>query len=291
MAMHVPTMSLHEFDDAREAMPANGLGPRVQRLRACATRAGMCACCGVARRLLWLCFAAVRHGDAAIAEMLLAEAEHYIDTGAHHPNCPQVPRPAARGVRTPVQGRVSGWDGYPGALVAATDASWKHGTCGLGYVVSDGRWGMRGWTFGPQDPTGPRKVLVSELRAVGLLLDRVGDGPELTLLVDSLSALRLLRAWRRGETARMPEGYDLRPRRSGPPALVRLAKGVAGRPGLRLEHVRGHSGHPLNETADSLASIARRRVTEQFDSRSRAEGLVEAFLRAWHDSDRGDIAA
>jgi hypothetical protein len=55
-------------------------------------------------------------------------------------------------------------------------------------------------------------------------------------------------------------------------------------PGLRPEHVKGHAGHPLNETADSLASIARRRVTEVFDSPARAASLAEAFLRDWHRS-------
>ncbi|NVI92871.1 RNase H family protein [Actinomadura sp. BRA 177] len=284
--MYVPTMPLREFDDGQHEAPP-GLAEQIQRLRACATRAGMCACCGIARRLLWLCFAAVRSGDAPIAEMLAAEAGHYVDTGEHHPGCPHLP-PRPRGGRTPVEGRVPGWpeDG----LVAATDASWKQGICGIGYVVSDGRWGMRGWTFGHQDPTGPSRVLVSELRAVGLLLDRIGDGPELTLLIDSTPALRFLRAWRRGDTGLLPDGYDLRPRRSGPPSLVRLARRVAGRPGLVFAHVKGHSGHPLNETADSLASIARRNVTEPFNIRSRAEGLVEAFLRAWHD-DPGEIAA
>ncbi|MFG2243740.1 ribonuclease HI [Spirillospora sp. NPDC048823] len=287
--MLVPTMSLREFDDAQSRMPP-GLADRTQRMRACATRAAWCGCCGVARRLLRLCFAAVRHGDDAIAEMLVTEAEHYIGGGRHPRTCPQAPRPAVRGRRAPAQGRVPGWSAFPGALVAATDASWKQGTCGIGYVVSDGRWGMRGWTFGPQDPTGPRRVLVSELRAVALLLDRVEDGRDLVLLVDSLSALRYLRAWRHGDTGLMPDGYDLRPRRSGAaPTLVRLARQVVGRPGLRLEYVKGHSGHPLNETADSLASIARRRVTETFDSIARAEGLVEAFLHAWHRT--GGIAA
>ncbi|TDC42899.1 hypothetical protein E1281_35735 [Actinomadura sp. KC345] len=290
MTMHVPTMSLREFDDAQRRMPP-GLAGRTQRMRACATRAAWCGCCGAARRLLRLCFAAVRHGDGEIAEMLVTEAEHYLGSGRHPVNCPQAPpRPATRGGRAPAQGRVPGWTGLPGALGAATDASWKRGTCGIGYVVGDGRWGMRGWTFGPQDPTGPRRVLVSELRAVGLLLDRVEDDRDLVLLVDSLSALRYLRAWRRGDTGLMPDGYDLRPRRSGAaPSLVRLARRVVGRPGLRMEYVKGHSGHPLNETADSLASIARRRVTETFDSTARAEGLVEAFLHAWHRT--GGIAA
>ncbi|MFE9101958.1 RNase H family protein [Actinomadura geliboluensis] len=282
--MHAPTMPLREFDDAQKRMPTP-LAGRTQRLRACATRAPMCACCGVARRLLWLCFAAVRHGDDQIAAMLLGEAEHYVDTGGHHPNCPHPPPRPPRTVRRPAQGRVPGWSGAAGRpLVAATDASWKRGTCGLGYVVDDGRWGMRGWTFGPQDPTGPSRVLVSELRAVALLLDRVGDGPELTLLVDSLTALRFLRAWRRGDTGLLPDGYELRPRRSGPPSLVRLATRVAGRPNLRFAHVKAHSGHPLNETADSLASIARRNATAPFDFTTRTEGLVDAFLRAWHDT-------
>lgn len=290
MTLHVRTMPLREFDDAQRRMPPS-LAARTQRMRACATRAARCGACAVARRLLWLCFAAVRQGDDGIAEMLVAEAEHYIDAGRHHETCPQTPPLAARlGARAPVQGQVPGWDGLPGPLVAATDASWKRGTCGIGYVVSDGRWGMRGWTFGPQDPTGPRRVLVSELRAVGLLLDRVEDGRELVLLVDSLPALRYLRAWRRGDTGLLPGGYDVRPRRHGEtPSLVRLAGRVAGRPGLTLEHVKAHSGHPLNETADSLASIARRRVTETFDSTARAEGLVEAFLHAWHGT--GGIAA
>jgi hypothetical protein len=80
----------------------------------------------------------------------------------------------------------------------------------------------------------------------------------------------------------MPEGYDLRPRRSGAPTLVRLAERVALMPGLRTAHVKGHSGHLLNEAADALASMSRRRLTESFDSYSRAEDLVRSFLIAWH---------
>lgn len=283
----VPTMPMKEFDDAQARMPA-ALAPRTQSMRACATRALGCPCCGVARRLLRLCFAAARRGDTGIAGMLVDEAEHYLGTGAHPVGCPQLAPPAARDRWPAVRGRVSARRDRPGTLVAATDTSVRGGAYGIGYVVDDGRWGMHGRPFRHQDPTGPSTVLVGELRAVGLLLDHAADAPDLLLLVDSLPALRYLRAWRRGDTSLMPDGYDLRPRRTGPPTLVRLAERVARRPGLRAEHVKGHSGHPLNETADSLASIARRRVTEPFDSTARAEGLVEAFLRAWHTDRRPD---
>jgi ribonuclease HI len=89
----------------------------------------------------------------------------------------------------------------------------------------------------------------------------------------------------------MPDGHDLRPRRAGAPTPVRLAEHVAARRGLRVEHVRAHTGHPLNEAADSLASIARRRLTDPLDSIDRAQSLVDAFVRAWHDAARPDAEA
>ncbi|MFV2173226.1 RNase H family protein [Actinomadura sp. LOL_016] len=275
-------MPMKEFDDAQARMPAR-VAARTQPMRACATRALGCPCCGVARRLLRLCFAAVRYGDEENAEMLADEAEHYLGTGPHSPGCPQATPPPAPVRWPPVRGRVPARRGRPGPLVAATDASVRDGAYGVGYVVDDGRWGMRARPFRHQDPTGPSTVLVGELRAVDLLLDDVGDAPDLLLLVDSLPALHYLRAWQRGDASRFPAGYDRRPRRAGPTTLVRLAERVAHRPGLRTEHVKGHSGHPLNETADSLASIARRALADPFDSTARAEGLVAAFLRAWHD--------
>ncbi|WP_176611294.1 RNase H family protein [Actinomadura sp. WMMB 499] len=276
-------MPMKEFDDARARMPPR-LAARTQPMRACATRSLGCPCCGAARRLLWLCFAAVRHGDTGNAEMLAGEAEHHLGTGPHSPGCPQVAPPSAPYRWPPVRGRVPVRRGRAGPLVAATDASVRDARAyGIGYVVDTGRWGMRARPFRHQDPTGPGTVLVGELRAVNLLVDDVGDAPDLLVLVDSLSALHYLRAWQRGDTSRFPAGYDLRPRRARPPTLVRLAERVAHRPGLRTEHVKGHSGHPLNETADSLASIARRGLARPLDPTARAESLVTAFLRAWHD--------
>ena len=82
----------------------------------------------------------------------------------------------------------------------------------------------------------------------------------------------------------MPDGYSLLPRR-GPqraPTLVRLSGIMAQHPEIRLQHVHSHTGHPLNEAADALASLAQRGLPA-VETRSRAEGLVEAFLRSWHE--------
>ncbi|WP_019634344.1 RNase H family protein [Actinomadura atramentaria] len=275
------TMPPHRFDSGLLLLPRPA-ADRARPLRPAAVRAHACHCCAAARQALDLCFTAARYGDLRWAELALAEAEHYVRTGRHHRRCPLTAAPKAS-PRAGFHGSLAEWARRPGPRIAATDASCKQRACGLGYVVSDGRWGMHGRVAGPYDPPGPVDVLVSELRAVALLLDRVGDDGPLTLLVDSLGALRLLRRWRSGDLSPMPNAYRTRRRRSGTPTLVRLAAAVAARPDLRLSHVKGHAGHPLNETADSLASIARRRLTTSFDATTRAEGLVRAFLADWHD--------
>ncbi|MEV0154257.1 RNase H family protein [Micromonospora sp. NPDC050686] len=183
------------------------------------------------------------------------------------------------------RGRVARWASTSAPLVAATDASWKGRAGGIGYVVSDGRYGLLGRGTGRLDPTGVSRVLINELRAVDYLLTAYDGEPPvgLTVLVDSLSAVRWLHRWQAGDTGAMPAGYDLRQRRwATQPTLVRLAGQVAGRPDLTFAHVKGHSGHPLNEAADALSHMARRRRTEAFDLSARAYALVDAFLRDWH---------
>ncbi|MGI5163402.1 RNase H family protein [Spirillospora sp. CA-253888] len=276
------TMPLRHFEADRLLLPAP-LADRAQRMRAAATRAHSCHCCAVTRHTLGLCFAAARYGDLEWAELLLIEAEHYVDHGTHATGCPHVPYAPCKRDRLCSQGQLAEWAALPGDLVAATDASWKKGAWGIGYVTSDGRWGARGRRSARPDPDGPSRVLVNELRAVAFLLDGLEADRPLLLLIDSLSALRLLRAWQNGDTTPVPAEL---------PELAGLAQRVRDRPGLRAEHVKAHTGHPLNETADSLAKIARRRVTEKFDVVPRAEGLVRAFLIDWHDrADAHGLAA
>lgn len=183
-----------------------------------------------------------------------------------------------------MHGIVSGFAGKA-AVVAATDAAYKNKLPAFGYIASDGRWGLDRWRPGAMrvDPTGPSAVLVAELRAVAFLLERQGNLPSL-LLLDSTLALGYLRSWQAGDIARMPDGYSLRERWGGEsrtPTLVRLASLMASHPGIKTEHVAGHRGHPLNEAADALASLAWRKLPTA-ETRTRAEGLAEAFLADWY---------
>ncbi|WP_433542032.1 ribonuclease HI (plasmid) [Streptosporangium sandarakinum] len=267
------------FAACADALPTD-LRDRVQAMRDYTLAWRACPSCRRIRDLVWLAFDAAFVGDQAAAQEMIEQAELVAAAERDSADCVSQPRNPGRSSR-----RVPGFD-RPGPLVAATDAAHVGACSGMGYLVSDGRWGMRrrfgnGTRYLP-DPTGPSKVLVAELRAVALMLDELGDDAARLslLLVDSTTAIGYLRGWKSGHVTRMPAGYSLRPRlHGGEPALVRLAHRLAALPTLRIEHVKGHSGHPLNEAADSLAKIARRRAV---DATMRAERVVDAFLRVWH---------
>ncbi|MFC0003507.1 ribonuclease HI [Micromonospora siamensis] len=241
------------------------------------TRCDGCERIGDALRLA---LTAAHYDEFTSAGHLLDTAEHLAADHAHQRG------PACRPHRDDRRGRgqVRRWAGTSAPLVAATDASWKGRAGGIGYVVSDGRYGLRSRGTGRLDPTGASRVLVDELRAVDFLFSAYDEVPaRMTVLLDSRSALRYLHRWQAGETAAMPAGYSLRPRTSAAqPTLVRLAGLAGSRPDLTFDHVKGHDGHALNEAADGLAHMARRRVTETFDVRPRAHSLAEAFLNDWH---------
>ncbi|MEV0428502.1 RNase H family protein [Micromonospora sp. NPDC050495] len=225
-----------------------------------------------------LTLTAVHYDQLASAEQLLDTAEGLAT--AHGTACRQQPD------RERGRGRVTRWAAADAPVVAATDASWKGRAGGIAYVVSDGHYGLRGRGTGRLDPTGASRVLINELRAVDFLLSAYDEAPAgMTVLVDSMVALRWLHRWQAGDLSTMPAGYSLRQRRwAAQPTLVRLAEQVSRRPDLAFAHVKGHSGHALNEAADGLCHMARRRTEETFDVRPRAHALVDAFLRDWHAS-------
>ncbi|WP_433260993.1 ribonuclease HI [Micromonospora vinacea] len=246
------------------------------------TRATRCDDCQGIGDAVHLALTAAHYDELTSAAELLDTAERLAAAHTEHSgrkaDCLPLPD-QDRG-----RGRVIRWANAAGPLVAATDASWKGRAGGIGYVVSDGHYGLLGRGTGRLDPTGRSRVLVDELRAVDYLLtgyDAVPAG--MTVLLDSLTAVRYLHRWQAGETDAMPAGYSLRQRRwSDKPTLVRLADQVAQCPDVTFAHVKGHSGHALNEAADGLSHMARRRREESFDLRPRAHALVDAFLRDWH---------
>ncbi|QGN48605.1 hypothetical protein GKC29_18390 [Micromonospora sp. WMMC415] len=267
-------MRTDEFLRALDHLPAP-LHDRAVALRSYA-RPTRCADCQRIGDAVRLALTAVHWDELDSARHLLDGAEQ--QAAVHGASCR--PRPDDQHGR----GRVGRWAGTSAPLVAATDASWKGRAGGIAYVVSDGHYGLRGRGTGPMDPTGRSRVLINELRAVDFLLGGYDEVPAgMAVLLDSLAALRYLRRWQTGETGVMPSGYSLRPRRWSPqPTLVRLAELVSRRPDLSFAHVKGHTGHALNEAADALSHMARRRLGETFDVRPRAHALVDAFLRDWH---------
>ncbi|WP_285783258.1 RNase H family protein [Microbispora sp. NBRC 16548] len=279
----MPTLPSDElWKSSLELLPEE-LKIRAERLQPYYKRHGTCPRCIEAREKLTLAFDAAYAGDLSAAAAMLDAAEA-ADRAPH--DCGRNAAPRA-GITSRMHDQVPGFVGR-GPLVAATDAAMKrNGTGGMGYVVSDGRWGMRSWVTMPRrgltDPSGPSRVAVAELRAVDLLLCQIGeDANGLLLLTDSTHGLSYLQRWQRGDVDHMPPGYSLRPRtQATEPTLVRLARIVSQLPRLRVEHVQGHRAHPLNEAADALAGIAARRAE---DARPRAADLVTAFLRDWHSA-------
>jgi ribonuclease HI len=197
------------------------------------------------------------------------------------------PRRTATIIRRPLTGqaRVTA----TGPVLIATDgsSSGDGNHCSWAFIATSGHWGCQAGDYRHDNVNGRSGALIAELRAAYLALRSV-PGP-VTLLVDSVIALRYLHAWRRGQTSRMPPQYDLHPRHAGAaPALVTLAELVsARRDELALAHVKGHAGHTLNEGADLLATIARRWVAAaetlpQKAMRAEAADIAATFLAQWH---------
>ncbi|MEV4251827.1 hypothetical protein AB0J52_01520 [Spirillospora sp. NPDC049652] len=177
--MTPPPLPLHWFEEELRVLPTE-LALRVQRMRAGATRGYGCTTCAVVRQRLGFGFAAARHDDGEGAERLVGEVEHYATHGTHPANCPHLPPIwSRRARRNETHGTLPEWADVSGRLIAPTDASYKGLVAGCGYVLGDGRWGMRGWTV--PSSRRPVNVVVAKLNGVALLMENAAPDVLLAL--------------------------------------------------------------------------------------------------------------
>lgn len=135
-------------------------------------------------------------------------------------------------------------------LVVATDGSSRGnpGRSGWAWVVNKHSW---------QCGSIPKATsIVAELTAVHRALRSVPSERDVVVLTDSEFCRDVVERYARGW-----ERAGWRRRDGQPPANLELVQAlwatVQGRSGAtRLEWVRGHNGHPLNEVADRLATQA-----------------------------------
>jgi ribonuclease HI len=167
-------------------------------------------------------------------------------------------------------------------LTVATDGSVRGSFTGFGWLASDGRFGLLGFRHSKRQ-VGAKVVLISELRAIGDAVRKLPLRP-LTLISDSKSAIRMVTQWMDGEDV-LPFGYTTE-RDDGEPAGLVIARHLIylQRDRLTLHWFRGHQGEPLNEGADALARLARRRAASPREVpleeyRDRAKGLADAFAK------------
>lgn len=180
------------------------------------------------------------------------------------------------GTELGVTGRVPGYE--TGVPYVAADASLRENgrVMGLGWLGSDGRWGMRLVVRSSFRSFSSAAVHVAELAAALSALALVpGASPPCVLATDSEYALKWLRSWLRdGE---LPEMW------ASEPVLVSVTAAAAAgaNPGLRLVKARSHHGHMLHEGADALAARAASGSGRTASGHYAAE-IVPGYLSAWH---------
>jgi len=278
------------------------LRPRVTQLRTNLPRKGASEIAEHLRLAIDAAFAGDQHAAAAC----IARAESLRERVADNTRARPGPPPASRKARTIIRRGITGHIRKPsrdGQVLVATDGSAdRGGFTGWAYLATSGQWGCQAGEYRSSGferrggVNGNSAALITELRAVHLALTTIPG--QVTILADSIPALRLLKAWQNGNVDQMPVAYSLRPRASGAtPTLVKLADLVAERSSqITYTHVKGHAGHVLNEAADALAKIARRwlRSSEKPGRdamTARAADFAAAFLATWHQTTGATDAA
>ena len=146
-------------------------------------------------------------------------------------------------------------------VVIATDASVGANlrVVAESFVATTGHYGfVAHWQHWHGTSNRNMAVLIGELRAVAIALKRVTATGPIRVQCDSQTAVQYLQRWQQGDPT-LPKGYLPVRSGKGKTTLKLLADKLNGNPALAsFEWVRGHSGHPLNETADQLAKLGLR---------------------------------
>jgi ribonuclease HI len=139
-------------------------------------------------------------------------------------------------------------------VTVATDGSCltNPGPGGWAWASLDGRHGSGGHA-------GTTNNLM-ELRAVYELLGAYSADTPLLIQADSMYVINIFTKWLRGWRARGWQTAAKKPVLNRE-AIELIAERLEGRD-IRWEHVKGHSGHPLNERVDTLARTAAERIRD-----------------------------
>lgn len=135
-------------------------------------------------------------------------------------------------------------------LVAATDGSSRGnpGPSGWGWYIDATQW---------QCGSLPKTTsIVAELTAIWRVLTAIPPTQPLLILTDSEFSVNVITKWAKGWERKgwtKSDGTGI-----SNPVLVKAVWGlVKDRPApVKLEWVKAHNGHPLNEAADTLATRA-----------------------------------
>lgn len=145
-------------------------------------------------------------------------------------------------------------------LLVATDGSAHRGNMGWGWLAEDGQHALGSQTPARSTCRPTTMPVLAELRAICAAIQALPDR-RLVIRTDCQGAIRFVADWAAGRD-RAPAGYQANAQVSAAKGGVAWMQHVvrANAHRVELEWVRGHAGDPLNEGADSLAKLARRRL-------------------------------
>ena len=140
-------------------------------------------------------------------------------------------------------------------VVLATDGSCLRnpGPGGWAWATEDGRQGSGGHA----DTTNN----LMELRAVYEALGAFPSDTPLLIQADSMYVINIFTRWLTGWQAKGWKTAAKKPVLNRE-AIQMIAERLDGRD-VRWEHVKGHSGHPLNELVDTLARTAAEQIRDR----------------------------